>query len=87
MLKPKECKTCGSDIVFDYKTPTKSFRIEDGKIIRDDAWTGPGYDNPQIEFYCSNDREHDIEDVNGTEVNKWCDKVENYFIENALYDL
>lgn len=56
-----KCPECGSEIVFSYITPAKSFRLEDSKIVRDDAWEGPEYDDPYLEFACSNDREHDIE--------------------------
>ena len=55
------CPECGSEIVFSYVTPTKSFKVENKKIVRDDAWKGPEYDDPYLEFSCSKDREHDIE--------------------------
>lgn len=85
MPKTKQCITCGSDIVFSYKTPTKSFRIEDGKIVRDDAWEGPEWDNPYLKFYCSNDTEHEVE--NDSEVIQWSEKVENEFYEKIFPDL
>lgn len=61
-----KCPECGSEIVFSYVTPAKSFKIEIDEmkneiIFRDDAWKGPEYDDPYLEFYCSNDKEHDIE--------------------------
>ena len=71
-----KCKTCGADIVFCYKTPTLSFRIEDSLIVRDDAWTGSEYDNPYLKFYCSTDSEHDID---SKEVVEWSEVVEKEF--------
>jgi len=85
MLKTKQCSTCGSDIVFCYKTPTKSFRIENDKIIRDDAWTGSEYENPYLKFYCSNDMEHPVE--NDSEVIQWSEKVEEEFYNKIFPDL
>ncbi len=71
-----KCKVCGSDIAFCYKTPTLSFKIEDGIIKRDDAWQGSDYDNPYLKFYCSNDSEHDID---SEEVIQWSEDIEKEF--------
>jgi len=75
------CPECGSDIKFSYIIPTKTFRIENGKIERDDAWTGPEYDTPYLEFYCSNDNEHDIDKK---EVVEWSAKIEEEFYEKVF---
>lgn len=83
MLKTKNCRICGSDIIFCYKTPTKSFRIEDGKIVRDDAWEGPEWDNPYLKFYCSNDMEHEVENQDID----WSEEVEKEFYEKIFPDL
>jgi len=74
-----KCKVCGEEIVFDYIVPTKSFKIVDDKISRDDAWKGPEHDSPYLEFYCPNDRDHDIDT---TETNKWAEEVESKFYED-----
>lgn len=84
MAKTKQCRVCNSDIVFCYKTPTKSFRIEDGIIVRNDAWTGSEYDNPYLKFYCSEDMEHDID---SDEIVKWSEEIEKEFYEKIFKDL
>ncbi len=84
MIKNKQCKVCGSDIVFRYKTPTKSFRIEDGKIVRDDAWVGLMYDNPYLKFICSNDTEHSVENQ---DILDWSEKVEEEFYKKIFPEL
>jgi len=84
MLENKTCKECGHDIVFSYETPTKSFNIVDGRIVRDDAWTGPHYDDPELIFYCSNNKEHDIDHE---DIIKWSDEVEVIFLSCILQTL
>jgi len=79
-----KCKICESDITFCYKTPTLSFKIEDGEIIRDDAWTGSEYDNPYLKFYCSNDSEHDID---SKEVVQWSEDIEKQFYQDVFPNL
>ena len=86
MLERKFCKECGEEIVFDYITPTKSFRIdENSKIVRDDNNEAfcPEGDNPYLEFYCSNDREHEIDT---DEMFDWYGQVEFEFKEKGCYD-
>ena len=70
------CPECGADIKFSYVVPEKSFKIENGVISRDDAWEGPGYDDPYLEFYCSNDKEHTIDTP---EIVDWSDKIESQY--------
>lgn len=84
MIKTKQCQICGADISFCYKTPTKSFRIEDGKIVRDDAWVGLMYDNPYLKFQCSNDTEHEVENE---DILEWSEKVEEEFDEKIFPEL
>ena len=74
-----KCKVCGEDIIFYYEIPTKTYKVEDGKIIRDDAWAGPEYDSPSLIFRCSTDPEHDIDTL---EINEWADKIETQFYED-----
>jgi hypothetical protein len=84
MIKTMHCPECGADIKVSYITPEKSFRIdEDGKIVRDDAWTGPGYDDPHFKFYCSEDREHDLGDE--LEIQNWQEDVEHEFKRQNLF--
>ncbi len=77
-----KCKTCGADIVFDYVTPSKSFQIKDGKIERDDAWKGIPHDDPYLEFYCSNDKDHDIE---SEEALAWTEMISEQFYDGGNY--
>lgn len=81
-LKNMYCRECGHEIVFSYVNPIRSFRIEDEKIKRDDAWEGPGHDNPYFDFFCSNDRAHDIGD--DKIMDKWMEEVEYAVKENLL---
>jgi hypothetical protein len=76
-----KCPECGEDIKFEYIVPTKSYKIEDGKISRDDAWEGPAYDQPYLDFHCSNDKEHDIDT---SEINEWADQIEKLFYETVM---
>jgi len=82
-MQNKYCPVCGAEIKFSYVLGEKSFIIKDGKIKRDDAWTGEGYDDPQFEFYCSRDKEDDIEDY--PEIDKWQEDVINEFKRRYLF--
>lgn len=76
-----KCKICGAEICFSYVVPEKSYRVTDEmKIERDDAWEGPAWDEPYLDFHCSNDKEHDIDTV---ETNEWADKVEEIFFSEV----
>lgn len=77
------CAECGNKIIFDYETPTKSFRIENGSLIRDDNNL---VDHPELIPYCSYDKEHTIEAQDDLGFYKWIDEVEFYFEENGLYE-
>ena len=83
MIQTMYCPRCGSDIRVSYVVPEKSFQIKDGKIVRDDAWTGPGYDDPYFQFYCSRDREDNLGD--GVEIQKWQEDVEHEFKRQNLF--
>jgi hypothetical protein len=83
MLECKKCPECGAEIVFQYVTPSRSYRIENGEIVRDDAWTGPGYDDSYFHFRCSDDSEHDIEC--NDKLAEWCNEVEFQFKEKGHY--
>jgi hypothetical protein len=82
MLATKKCKECGADVAVDYIKPCMSFRIQDGQVIRDDnndAWEPKG-DSPYVLPYCSEDREHDIGDI---EI-EWLDEAEQEIIGYLL---
>jgi len=84
MVKHKQmfCKECNEPIDFSYVTPERWFSItEDGKIERSDNNMS---DRPEIIFYCSNDKEHDIGDSKDLII--WMDAVESDFNESSLYD-
>ena len=82
MPEQRLCLECGAEIVFDYVIPIKSFRIyHDGNIIRDD--NNESY--PDLEFYCSEDREHDI--GSSDDLLDWEVQVEKEFKDKACYDL
>jgi len=60
MIKQMFCKECNAPIDFSYVVPEKQFSItENGEIERSDNNIS---DDPELEFYCSNDREHEIGD-------------------------
>ena len=83
MLENKKCPECGGDIVIQYITPTKSYRIENGKFVRDDAWIGEGYDDSYLCFICSQDMAHEIEPYDDL-INGWMIQTEEKFIKEVL---
>lgn len=80
-MEKKYCPICNGEILFSYITPEKTYTIEDGKIIREDNNLN---DVPYLEFYCSNDKEHDIDTG---EIFEWSDQVETDFYQNGSYDI
>jgi len=81
-MKKKYCPECGNEIIFDYETPTRSFRIKNGTLLRDDNNL---IDNPELLPYCSYDKEHNIEpEIDSIDFWKWVDEIEIYFKENNL---
>jgi hypothetical protein len=85
MLKNKKCPECGGDIIIQYVVPTKSYRIENGKFVRDDAWVGGSFDEPEIRFVCSNDIEHEYDEYDPwTWTDNWITKAKNQFIKEVL---
>lgn len=86
MLDQKFCPVCGGEIVFDYVTGTKSFRIDEmGNIVRDDNNDAIEGDDPRLEFYCSEDKEHDLGD--SADQMDWEQQVEQEFKDKGCYDL
>lgn len=82
------CPECGEEILFSYVVPSKTYRIEDGKIKRDDAWEGIMYDNPSISFFCSNDKEHNIETptiVYEQDFYEWAEEIEDEFYSRTIH--
>ena len=82
-MKCMNCPECGEEIVFSYIVPFRSFRITEKAILRDDAWA-PEYDNPYLEFFCSNDKEHDI-DV--PEIVEWTEGITEEFYLHTFPNL
>jgi len=63
MATQRFCPVCGNDIVFDYVHQIKSFRIDENEnFVRDDNNDIFHSENPFIDFYCSEDREHSLGD-------------------------
>jgi len=60
MIHQRDCPICGGQVMFSYVRPDYDFYInEDGSIERDsnkDLFEG----QPHLEFYCENDRTHDL---------------------------
>ncbi len=87
MLTNRKCPECSADIKFSYMTPERSYRIEDRKIISDDAWNGPMYEDPYFEFYCSEDRGH-VVDVDSIEYERsfdeWGEEIVDEFKRKNL---
>ena len=81
-MKKHYCPVCGNEIIFEYETPSKAFRIEDETLIRDDNNLS---DIPEFIPYCSYDKEHNVEPKNDLEFWKWVDDIEMYFNENNLH--
>lgn len=86
-ISTRLCPECSSEIKFSYIVPERSYIIENGKIVRDDAWTGPMYDGPEMDFYCSNDRTHNIETpsiVYEKDFYEWAEEIEDEFHKTVL---
>jgi hypothetical protein len=88
MTRSRNCPTCGEPIFFSYVTPVMDFYIEDEEIKRDSN-NQIFSDGPELEFYCSFDREHDIMkpslvDATLFEQSKWEDIVRGEFYEKIF---
>ena len=83
MLETKYCPICKGEIILRYHTPDKNFKISKGKIIRDDAWKGAGFDDPELLFECLNDREHIIDHSKNDE---WENTIREEFYRGTYYD-
>jgi hypothetical protein len=81
MFETRHCPECGAEVTLRYHIKDKHFRIEDGKIVRDDAHQGGYWDNPELIFECSNDREHEIPNYP-----KWEDPITTEFFDGGYYD-
>jgi hypothetical protein len=92
MITSRNCPECGSEIIFSYGTPIRHYKIgfgiKDGKFIRDDAWEGPVYDNPIFDFYCSNDKSHDIEQatvIYEQTFDEWEEEIQDEFYRQNMH--
>jgi hypothetical protein len=88
-MKKMFCQECGAEILIEYCTPSKTWRMkENGEFERDDPQPRFG-DNPEFNFFCSEDREHilayshDRDRVNA--LDKWQDDVEFLIRDRNLH--
>jgi len=83
-MEQRFCRVCGKEIFVEWFIPEQSFRITaEGEFERDDnndVMYG-GY-HPRLNFYCSGDREHDIESNIDIKTNEWMDEVKIEFWKN-----
>jgi len=79
-----KCPVCNGDILLQYNTPTKTFKVDDeDNIIRNSDLTEQLLnDNPYIEFRCENDNEHKIDTP---EIMAWTDKIDLKFYMEGHY--
>lgn len=82
MFDNRYCPECGAEVTLRYHIEDKHFRIENGKIVRDDAHEGVVWDAPELLFECSNDREHKVK-----KYPKWEDPISDEFYKGAYYEL
>jgi len=84
MFERKSCGTCGAEILIAYVTPEKVFRIDDlGNFVREDNNDAflPEGDSSTVEFICSNDREHAIDE---DKILDWLTTVEEAFRDSNI---
>ena len=81
MLENRYCPIFKSEVILRYHAPDRHYRIEKGKIVRDDAHQGGIWDSPELNFICSNDSEHKI-----PAYDKWEDPITEFFYQGAYYD-
>jgi hypothetical protein len=76
------CKECGSEIIFDWVTPSTSysFNHDSNAIERQDNELHTSH----VEFHCSNDREHDWEDKTEPFIKVWKNALEIKFMKEVL---
>jgi len=91
-IEQRDCPICGGPIMFSYVRPALDFYFsENGKIERDnnkDLWEGTAH----LEFYCSNDRTHELNDPPPISEyrhahQKWEEKVIKHFYEFIFPEL
>ena len=88
MLTMRRCPECNEEIKFTYGISDRTFTIKNGEIVRDDSWVGNGHDGPYFDFYCSNNKGHDIETptvVYEKTFEEWAEEIENEFIKKGMY--
>jgi len=81
MLKTEYCSICKEEITIRYHIPDKNFKIEKGKIVRDDIHKGMIFDNPILLFQCSNDSEHKL-----LVLDEWKVAIAEEFYRGAYYE-
>lgn len=81
-IEKRYCPECNGEILFTYVHPNQSYKIENGEFIRNDGWAGIMSDNPYFDFYCSNDRTHDISNssiIDSKNIDRWMEEIEDEF--------
>ena len=81
MFETRHCPECGAEVILRYHLKDKHFRIEKGKLVRDDAHQGGVFDDPEVDFVCSDDSGHEI-----PYYDKWEDPIVREFWEGGYYD-
>jgi len=86
MIERRQCPVCGGEIVFSLITPERNFYINDnGHFDEDDNNLYMFYNGtykPFLEFYCMNDREHNLDSDKGFE--KWSNEVSKIFFKGTF---
>jgi len=80
----KKCPECGGDIICHYKTPSKTFEIDDKDELKKVTPIGLLAENPHLIFVCQNDAEHEIE--NDKSLEPWTEVITDKFYDEKRWD-
>ena len=84
-MKKMYCPKCGGEIIVTYEIPPHSFEITDDSLKSINNYAFGGGD-PELEFYCINDKEHNLDphpDVL-SDFDQWMEEVNQFFNDNVL---
>lgn len=86
MIERRQCPVCGGEIVFSLITPERNFYINNsGHFEEDDNNLYMIYNGTYksfLEFYCTNDREHNLDLDKGFE--KWNEGISEIFFKGTF---
>jgi len=82
-MSSKKCPECGGDIICHYKTPSKTFEIDDKDILKKVTPIGLLAENPHLVFVCQNDSEHAIE--KDSSIEPWTEVITDKFYEEKRF--